>query len=85
MDTFLYREESTWIKVRFGGDMVWYRNVLFTETSCLILVKEKLVAGRAAKCKQERKAMTPVSFKVSSNQKYWPRLWFLCLDLERRY
>ena len=39
VDTFLYREESTWIKVRFRGEMVWY---LFTETSCLILVKEKL-------------------------------------------
>ena len=34
-----------------------------------------LFAGRAAKCKQERKAMTPVSFKVSSNQKYLPRLY----------
>ena len=42
VDTFLYREESTWIKVRFGGEMVWYQNVLFTEPSCLILVKEKL-------------------------------------------
>ena len=42
-----YRGESTWIKVRFGAkwfgtEMVWYRNVLFTKTSCLILVKEKL-------------------------------------------
>ena len=42
VDTFLYREESTWIKVRFGGEMVWYRNGLLTETSCLILVEEKL-------------------------------------------
>ena len=40
VDTFLYREESAWIKVRFRGEMVWYRNVLFTETSCLILVKK---------------------------------------------
>ena len=68
-----------------GGEKVWYRNVLFTKTSCLILVKEKPVAGRAAKCKRERKMMTPVSFKVSSNQNYWPRLWYLCLDLKRRY
>ena len=59
-----------------------YRNVLFDPSKGEALL---LVAGPAAKCKQKRKAITPVSFKVSSNQKYWPRLWFLCLDLARRY
>ena len=46
VDTFLYREESTWIKVRFGGEMVWYRNVLFDPSEGEALL---LVAGRAAK------------------------------------
>ena len=51
-----------------------YRNVLFDPSKGEALL---LVAGWAAKCKQERKVMTPVSFKVSSNQRYWPRLWYL--------
>ena len=29
VDILLYREESTLVKVLLGGEMVWYRNVLF--------------------------------------------------------
>ena len=47
VDTFLYNREETVDKSLFWGwnglvpKLLVYRNILFTETSCLILVKEE--------------------------------------------